>query len=61
MASAAGTTVNGSGSATINPYISAGALGFTYGFGWGTGLWAGGQQVFGTLNGNLLDDTAGTV
>ena len=60
MASAAGTTVNGSGSATINPYISAGALGFTYGFGWGTGLWAGGQQVFGTLNGNLLDDTAGT-
>ena len=60
MASAAGTTVNGSGSATVNPYISAGALGFTYGFGWGTGLWGGGQQVFGTLNGALLDDTAGT-
>jgi len=60
MASAAGTTVNGSGSATINPYISAGALGFTYGFGWGTGLWGGGQQVFGTLNGALLDDAAGT-
>ena len=53
MASAAGTTVNGSGSATVNPYISAGALGFTYGFGWGTGLWGGGQQVFGTLNGAL--------
>ena len=48
------------GSATVNPYISAGALGFTYGFGWGTGLWGGGQQVFGTLNGALLDDTAGT-
>jgi len=60
MASAAGTTVNGSGSATVNPYISAGALGFTYGFGFGTGLWGGGQQVFGTLNGALLDDTAGT-
>jgi len=60
MASAAGTTVNGSGSATVNPYVSAGALGFTYGFGWGTGLWGGGQQVFGTLDGALLDDTAGT-
>jgi len=60
MASAAGTTVSGSGSATVNPYISAGALGFTYGFGWGTGLWGGGQQVFGTLDGALLDDTAGT-
>tara|TARA_E500000318_G_scaffold83016_2_gene78550 strand:+ start:3725 stop:5878 length:2154 start_codon:yes stop_codon:yes gene_type:complete len=60
MASAAGTTVNGSGSATVTPYISAGALGFTYGFGWGTGLWGGGQQVFGTLNGALLDDAAGT-
>ena len=60
MASAAGATVNGSGSATVNPYISAGALGFTYGFGWGTGLWGGGQQVVGTLNGLLQDDTAGT-
>jgi len=60
MASAAGTTVNGSGSATVNPYIKPGALGFTYGFGWGTGLWGGGQQVFSTLNGALLDDTAGT-
>jgi len=60
MASAAGTTVNGSGSATVNPYIKPGALGFTYGFGWGTGLWGGGQQVFGTLNGALLDDNNGT-
>ena len=60
MASAAGTTVNGSGSAVVNPYIKPGALGFTYGFGWGTGLWGGGQQVFSTLNGALLDDTAGT-
>ena len=60
MASAAGTTVNGSGSATVTPYIKPGALGFTYGFGWGTGLWGGGQQVFSTLNGALLDDTAGT-
>ena len=60
MASNAGTTVNGSGSATVNPYIKPGNLGFTYGFGWGTGLWGGGQQLFGTLNGALLDDTAGT-
>jgi hypothetical protein len=60
MASAAGTTVNGSGTATVNPYIKPGTLGFTYGFGWGTGLFGGGQQVFGTLNGALLDDTAGT-
>ena len=60
MASAAGTTVNGSGSATVTPYIKPGALGSTFGFGWGTGLWGGGQQVFSTLNGALLDDTAGT-
>jgi hypothetical protein len=60
MASAAGTTVNGSGSATVNPYVKPGSLNFTYGFGWGTGLWGGGQQLFGTLNGALLDDTAGT-
>ena len=60
MASAAGTTVNGSGTSTVTPYIKPGALGFTYGFGWGTGLWGGGQQVFSTLNGALLDDTAGT-
>ena len=60
MASAAGTTVNGSGSATVTPYIKPGALGFTYGFGWGTGLWGGGQQVFSTLNGALLNDSACT-
>ena len=60
MASAAGTTVNGSGSATVNPYIKPGALGSTFGFGWGTGLWGGGQQVFSTLNGALLNDSAGT-
>ncbi len=60
MASAAGTTVNGSGTATVNPYVKPGSLNFTYGFGWGTGLWGGGQQLFGTLNGSLSDDTAGT-
>jgi len=60
MASAAGTTVNGSGSATVTPYFKPGALGFTYGFGWGTALWGGGQQLFSTLNGALNDDTAGT-
>ena len=60
MASAAGTTVNGSGSAVVNPYIKPGSLSQTYGFGWGTGTWSGGQQVFSTLNGSLNDDTAGT-
>jgi len=60
MASAAGTTVSGSGSATVTPYVKVGDLGSTYGFGFGTGLWGGGQQLFGTLNGALLDDTAGT-
>ena len=60
MASAAGTTVSASGSAVINPYVKPGSLNFTYGFGWGTGLWGGGQQLFSTLNGALLDDTAGT-
>ena len=34
MASAAGTTVNGSGSAVVNPYIKPGSLSQTYGFGW---------------------------
>ena len=60
MASAAGTTVNGSGSAVVNPYIKPGSLSQTYGFGWGTGTWSGGQQVFSTLNGSLHDDTAAT-
>ena len=60
MASTAGTTVNGSGSATVTPYIKPGSLSQTYGFGWGTGSWSGGQSVFSTLNGALLDDTNGT-
>ena len=60
MASAAGTTVAGSGSAQVNPYVKVGSLTQTYGFGWGTALWGGGQQVFSTLNGGLNDDTAGT-
>ena len=60
MASAAGTTVAASGSAVVNPYIKVGSLSQTYGFGWGTALWGGGQQVFSTLNGSLNDDSAGT-
>ena len=60
MAANAGATVSASGSATVNPYIKPGALGQTYGFGWGTGLWGGGQQLFGTLNGALLNDNNGT-
>ena len=60
MASAAGTTVNASGSATVTPYVRPGNLNSTFGFGWGTALWGGGQQVFSTLSGGLNDDTAGT-
>ena len=60
MASNAGTTVAASGSAEVNPYVKIGSLSQTYGFGWGTALWGGGQQVFSTLNGGLNDDTAGT-
>tara|TARA_R100000654_G_scaffold18238_9_gene38197 strand:- start:3987 stop:6137 length:2151 start_codon:yes stop_codon:yes gene_type:complete len=60
MASNAGTTVAASGSAEVNPYVKVGSLSQTYGFGWGTALWGGGQQVFSTLNGSLNDDTAGT-
>jgi hypothetical protein len=60
MASTAGTTVAASGSATLNPYVKPGSLAQTYGFGWGTGSWSDGQQLFSTLNGSLNDDTAGT-
>ena len=60
MAAAAGTPVNGSGSAVVNPYVKPGSLTQSYGFGWGTGLYGGGQQLFATLNGALQDDTAGT-
>ena len=60
MASNAGATVSASGSATVNPYVKPGSLTQTYGFGFGTGLWGGGQQVFATLNGALLDDNNGT-
>ena len=60
MADTADVTVSNSGSATVNPYVKPGSLTQTYGFGWGTGLWGGGQQVFGTLNGALLDDSNGT-
>ena len=60
MADTADVTVSGSGSATVNPYVKPGSLTQTYGFGWGTGLFGGGQQVFATLNGALLDDNNGT-
>ena len=60
MADTADVTVSNSGSASVNPYVKVGSLTQTYGFGWGTRLWGGGQQVFGTLNGALLDDNNGT-
>ena len=49
MADTADVTVSNSGSAVVNPYEKPGSLTQTYGFGWGTGLWGGGQQVFSTL------------
>tara|TARA_R100001015_G_C4634382_1_gene200790 strand:- start:4613 stop:6763 length:2151 start_codon:yes stop_codon:yes gene_type:complete len=60
MASNAGTSVSASGAATINPYVKVGPLSQTSGFGWGTAQWGGGSGIITTLNGALLDDTAGT-
>jgi len=60
MASAAGTSVAASGAATINPYVKVGPLNQTSGYGWGTAAWSGASGTVSTLNGALLDDTAGT-
>ena len=60
MASAAGTSVAASGAATLNPYVKVGPLSQTSGFGYGTSGWGGSSGVISTLNGALLDDTAGT-
>ena len=58
--SAASSNGNTSGSCTVNRYVKAGPIGQTYGFGWGTGGWAGATGVTNTLNGALLNDTNGT-
>jgi len=55
----AGTT-SGTGSAQIDPYVVVGPTFQTAGFGWGTASWGGASGVTSTLNGALLDDTAGT-
>jgi hypothetical protein len=55
----AGTT-SGTGSAQIDPYVIIGPTFQTAGFGWGTASWGGASGVTSTLNGALLDDTAGT-
>ena len=61
VATAASGTTTATGAATVNPYVSFGPLTQTFGFGWGTGQWAG--TVAGatttTLNGALADDTNG--
>jgi hypothetical protein len=55
----AGTT-SGTGSAQIDPYVIIGPTFQTAGFGWGTASWGGDSGVISSLNGVLLDDTAGT-
>ena len=60
MAANAGTSVSNSGSATINPYVEVGPLNKTGGYGWGTAAWGGASGTVSTLNGALLNDSAGT-
>ena len=60
MATNSGATTAGTGSATLNPYIKVGPLNQSYGYGFGTSGWGGSSGVLGTLNGALLNDTAGT-
>ena len=59
MASAASNSTT-DGVCTINRYVKAGSVGQTFGFGWGTGGWAGATGVTNQLNGALLNDTNGT-
>ena len=60
MATNSAANTSGTGSAVINPYIKPGPLNQTFGFGFGTSGWGGSSGVLGTLNGALLNDTAGT-
>jgi hypothetical protein len=55
----AGTT-SGTGSAQIDPYVIIGPTFQTAGFGCGTARVGGASGVISSLNGDLLDDTAGT-
>jgi len=60
MATNAGVTVATSGACTINRYVKVGPIGQTFGFGFGTASYGGASGLTTTLNGALLDDTAGT-
>ena len=55
VSAAASTTTTATGSATINPYAGFGPLTQTFGFGYGTGQWAGtvSGAITTTLNGAL--------
>ena len=55
VSAAASATTTATGSATINPYAGFGPLTQTFGFGWGTGQWAGtvSGAITPTLNGAL--------
>ena len=60
MMSAAASNSGTSGACTINRYVKAGAIGQTFGFGFGTGAWSGATGVTDALDGALLNDNNGT-
>ena len=60
MATNAGVTVAASGACTINRYVKVGPIGQTVAFGFGTASYGGASGLTTTLNGALLDNTAGT-
>ena len=57
-----GAGITASGSVSVNPYFRVGDATQVIGYGYGTGLWGGETEdlLQSTLNGALLDDTAGT-
>ena len=60
MATNSAANTSGTGSAIITPYVKPGPLNQSYGYGFGTSGWGGSSGILGTLNGALLNDTAGT-
>jgi hypothetical protein len=60
MSTNAGASVATNGAFTLNRYIVIGPIGQTYGYGFGTGAWAGGTGVTTNLDGALLADAFGT-
>ena len=59
MSSAASNSATG-GVCSVNRYVTVGPIGQSFGYGWGTGAWAGSTGVQDQLNGALLNDTNGT-